>query len=1159
MNDMDMFVPLRLHTAYSLAEGAVKIKDLAAHCAKEKIPAIAMTDTGNLFGAIEFSKSLAGEGVQPIIGCQVKTDLFENDPRTQDQLHVPDHLKPYDTLILLAQNEEGYKNLTRLISESYLRQEETKMTFIPLERLKVHHEGLIALSGGLDGAISRLLLQNQTGAAAAILSNFKELFQDRFYLEISRFGLPQERQIEKALVSLAYQADVPLVATNEAFFLSEELYEAHDALLCIAEGTYVAEPNRRRVTKNHRLKSGAEMRALFHDLSEACDNTFIIAQRCAFMVGPKNPILPPFPGERPEPEELAFQAREGLEKRLEMQVLVDVTEEVEREDLRKAYENRLEEELTIITKMGYAGYYLIVADFIKWAKAQNIPVGPGRGSGAGSLVAWSLTITDIDPIRWGLLFERFLNPERVSMPDFDVDFCQDRRDEVIAYVRDRYGADRVAHISTFGKLQARAAVRDVGRVLGIPYGYVDKICKMIPNNPANPVSLEEAIRQEPDLRKAAEDDEQIRRLLDIAMKLEGLYRHASTHAAGVVIGDRPLEELVPLYYDGKSALPATQFNMKDVETVGLVKFDFLGLKTLTIIQKTVDMVREAEGQEIDMSRISLDDQKTFELLQRVETMGIFQVEGAGMRDVLKRLQPNRFEEIIALVALYRPGPMDDIPRYLACKHGEEAVTYAHPMLEEILKETFGVMVYQEQVMQIAQKMAGYSLGGADLLRRAMGKKIKAEMDAQRAIFIEGATKNGVDQKTATVVFDQMAKFASYGFNKCHSGPYGLISYQTAYLKANYPVEFMAATMTYDMNNTDKLSLYRQEVARMGIDLLPLSVNHSFPEFSVERKEDGDLAIRYALAAIKNVGGGAMESLVEERRERGPYKDIVDFICRLDSKVINKRLLESLIAAGAFDELHPSRSQLYASVDVLLQFVGQAKEARTSKQASLFGGGVEEAPQVKFASCSPWTRLTQLQREFEAVGFYLSSHPLETYGEKLKQLNLMPSTRIEEHIAREDGVTFSVAGVVIGKKERLSKNGNRFAFVTFSDPQGIYEVTIFSELYNPNREKLEAGQNFFMRLSGRMEGESLRLTVQEIQPLEETLSRFSSAVQINIEEQGSFEKLKTLLQSAGPGSDTIQLILQTQGRLIHFKLPEKYALTPDIRESVERLPGIRMRD
>lgn len=1149
------FVHLRTHSAFSLAEGAIKVKDLIDLCHRKRMPAVALTDSANLFGAMEFSLAAAQKGIQPIIGCTLWVAYEEDDPRQKEGPLVAKN--DFDTLILLAKSQLGYQNLMKLISKAYIKYHANPLPYVAFQDLKEHSQDLIVLSGGLQGGIGKLLLKKQAEAAEHYLQKLSSLYPGNLYIELSRRGLREEQEIEDSLINFAYKYNLPLVATNDVYFDHPQMFEAHDVLLCIAEGSYVNQSDRRRVSPESYFKSAKEMRELFRDLPEAVDNTLVIAKRCGFVLEPSKPMLPAFSTEKGEECELKDQAREGLEMRLKNQVFQEDQRDEDKEKIRKDYCARLDFELETIIRMGYAGYYLIVADFIKWAKTNGIPVGPGRGSGAGSLVAWSLTITDIDPIRFGLIFERFLNPERVSMPDFDIDFCQERRDEVIAYVAERYGVDKVAQIITFGKLQARAVLRDVGRVLGMPYGQVDKICKLVPNNPANPVTLEQAFAQDEQLKAMAKEDPQVEKLLDIGMKLEGLYRHASTHAAGVVIGDRSLDEVVAIYSDGKSTMPATQFNMKDVEAAGLVKFDFLGLKTLTIIQRTIDLLKKRDI-DIEITKIPLDDEKTFKLLQSVETVGIFQVEGSGMRDVLRKLHPNRFEELIALVALYRPGPMDDIPRYLSCKHGQEVVHYHHPLLEDILKETFGVMVYQEQVMKIAQVLGGYSLGAADLLRRAMGKKIKKEMDAQRQIFVDGALKNSIDSGVASQIFDQMAKFAGYGFNKSHSAPYALITYQTAYFKANYPVEYLAASMTFDLNNTDKLNIYKQELKRLGIPLLLPDINASYVDFHVECDEHNQQGVRYALAAIKNVGGASIQSLVEEREKHGPFQDIFDFARRLDSKVVNKRQLENLIQAGAFDKLNPNRAQLFASIDFILSHVGVGKSARESNQNSLFGESHEKEIQaaIKLPMVENWAPLEKAQREFDAVGFYLSSHPLDGYLEKLERLKVVKASHLRDILAQHH-TSIHLAGIVISKKERLTKQGQRYAFVQFSDLSGSFEVTLFSELYTKYREKIEPGNALFLKVLGRLEEDNIRLNVQEIWDLEPRLRDIPSFVKIDMTAQeGSLLKLKEVLATAEKGENLVELIVTSSTTTFKITLPGSYNIDESTQGKLRQVPGVK---
>ncbi|MCE3248958.1 MAG: polymerase alpha subunit, partial [Geminicoccaceae bacterium] len=827
----------------------------------------------------------------------------------------------------------------------------------------------------------------------------------------------------------------------------------------------------------------------------------------------------------------------------------------ERAELARPYRERLDYELQVIAGMNYAGYFLIVADFIQWAKGQGIPVGPGRGSGAGSVVAWSLAITDLDPLRFGLLFERFLNPERVSMPDFDVDFCQDRRDEVIRYVRAKYGADRVAAIITFGKLQARAVLRDVGRALGMPYGQVDRVAKLVPFNPAHPPTLEQALVLEPRLAEAAREDDQVGRLIEIAKRLEGLPRHASTHAAGVVIGDRPLDELVPLYRDPRSAMPVTQFNMKDVEQAGLVKFDFLGLTTLTLLALAERLVNQ-RGTPLELAQLPLDDPATFELLGRGETAGVFQLESSGMRDALRKLKPDSFDDIIAMNALYRPGPMDNIPRYINCKHGIEQPEYMHPILEPILEETYGVIIYQEQVMQIARELAGYSLGGADLLRRAMGKKIQAEMDAQREVFIEGATARGIPRKLATAIFEQVAKFASYGFPKAHATAYALLAYQTAYLKANYPLEFFAAAMTMDRANQDKLNLYRQEIARVGIALRPPDVNHGGASFTVEHGPDG-AAIRYALAAIRGVGVQAVEALVAERAAHGPFADLFDLAARAGGRIINRRLLEALIKAGALDRLHANRRQLLDGIDQALRYGAAHAEQAASDQTSLFGGLLEqpELPRPLLPDAPDLPELERLQQEFEALGCYLTAHPLEGYRASLMKLGATPS----DQLAACGGLRVKLAGVVLGKQERSTAR-SRFAFVQLSDPSGVYEVTLFAELLARVRELLETNQPLLVEGEVRLDGEAVKVLASSVQALDLVLAnggaRVESQIEIRLSDAGAAGAIADLLGPHGDGSARVRVVLPLDAaEEVAIDLGDAHRLALVRRIDLERRAGV----
>ncbi len=1134
------FIHLKVRSAYSLTEGAIKLDKVVALAKAEMMPAVAVTDRNNLFGALEFSQYATNAGIQPIVGCDLGIRREE-----EGGIATAQKLASSDWLTLLVQNEKGYLNLMRLVSRTHL---EFKTAVLPLSELEGYTEGLIALTGGPAGALGRLLAAGQGPAAGHMLDRLQALFGDRLYIELQRHGEDIERRIEAPLLDLAYKRGLPLVAVNDAHFPKESMYEAHDVLLCIEQGAHIDDPNRRRLTPEHYFKSAAEMRRVFAGLPEACDNTLAIAQRCAYMPEPRKPILPRYNklGGRTEKDALKDMADAGLAALKTNGRLADDIE-------LKKYQDRLRYELDMIERMGFSGYFLIVADFIQWAKDNGVPVGPGRGSGAGSLVAWSLKITDLDPLRWGLLFERFLNPERVSMPDFDIDFCQDKRDRVIRYVRDEYGHDRVAAIITFGKLQARAVLRDVGRVLGMPYGQVDRICKLVPNNPAKPVTLAQALESEQLLKEQYTADEEIKRLIDLALQLEGLNRNASTHAAGVVIGDRPLEELVPLYRDtdNKESLPATQFNMKWVETAGLVKFDFLGLKTLTVIEKACGLIGHDK---IDITKIPLGDEPTFRMLAKGDAYGVFQMEGSGMRDILSKLKPNRFEDLIALVALYRPGPMDDIPTYISVKNGQEKPDYLHQSLKGILEETYGIMVYQEQVMQIAQVLSGYSLGGADLLRRAMGKKIQSEMDAQRTTFVEGAAKNKVEEARASMIFDKVAKFAGYGFNKCHSAPYALVAYQTAFLKANYAVEFFAASMTLDMGNTDKLGNFRRQLERLGIPLLGPDVNRSMAEFAVEATKDGKKGVRYALSAIKGVGREAMLRLAEERAENGPFKDLFDFAERLNSRVLNKRLVESLGKAGAFDSINPNRAQTFATIEGLIRHSQATHEAKGSNQNSLFGDDSQQRrPQLP--KLPDWAPMERLQNEFAAIGFYLSSHPLAAYEKSLLRLGVCRSADLPALLARGAPGRIKLAGTVIDRQERTSAKGNRFAFVQCSDQSGTFELTIFSELLGSKRNLLEPAQAVLVSVDGRLDGEQVKLTAQSIEKLDDAVANSAAGLRIVVSDPMALEALRKSLEGKrGRGRVTLVVPMPDESEA-EVTLAGTYSIAGGLRDVIGSLLGV----
>jgi DNA polymerase-3 subunit alpha len=1130
------FVHLHVHSSFSLLEGAIPIARLADLAKADKQPALALTDTDNMFGALEFSEKLAGSGIQPIIGCALALDFADTDRSLRNGTPAA-----HPRIVLLAAREEGYRLLMRLNSRAFLDTPPNETPHLKLDWLADETAGIIALTGGPSGPLDAAIAGGQSHLAESRMATLRGLFGDRLYVEIQRHGTESERAVEPALLDFAYKAGVPLVATNEPFFATAQDFEAHDALICIAEGRLIAETGRRQLTAEHRFKTRAEMVALFADLPEAVVSTVEIAQRCAFRPKTHQPILPRFTGTgevADEAAELRKRAEVGLAERLAKHGLAANTSEQD-------YRDRLKFELGVIEGMKYPGYFLIVADFIQYAKAKGIPVGPGRGSGAGSLVSYALTITDLDPMRFGLLFERFLNPERVSMPDFDIDFCQDRRDEVIRYVQERYGRDQVAQIITFGTLQARGVLRDVGRVLQMPYGQVDKLCKLVPQNPAAPVTLAKAIDEEPRLQAEAERDPVVKRAFNIAKKLEGLNRHASTHAAGIVIGDRALSELVPLYRDPKSDMPVTQFNMKWVEQAGLVKFDFLGLKTLTVLQTAVRLLKK-RGIDIDLAAIPLDDKKTYDLLSRAEAVGIFQLESQGMRRALLDMRPDRFEDIIALVALYRPGPMANIPTYCARKHEMEKPDYIHPKLEPILRETFGVIVYQEQVMQAAQILAGYTLGQADLLRRAMGKKIRKEMQAQREVFVQGAMKNGIGKPQADAIFDLLERFAEYGFNKSHAAAYALVAYQTAYMKANYPVEFIAASMTLDMGNTDKLSEFRTEAERLGIVLSPPSINRSGIEFDVEGN-----TIIYALAALKGVGRQAVESIIAARQQK-LFDDLADFAGRFNPRAVNKRVLESLAAAGAFDAFEQNRARVFAVVDTLLGRAQRTQDTAAVGQSELFGGPAQREP-IALPALDAWLPAERLRREYEAIGFFLSGHPLDDYAGALKRMKVQ--SWVEFCNSVKGGATAGrVAATVVSRAERRTKTGNKMGIIGLSDPSGHYEAVIFSEGLAEYRDTLEPGANLILFLSGEVQGDEVRARIQSAQALDEASARMQSSLRIYIKDVTSLASLQKRLEPRGEGEVTLVIRLE-DGSEAEIKLPGRFKVTPQVAGAIKAVPGV----
>ena len=1125
------FVHLAVRSSYSLLESMLTPKQIVGWAVEQAMPALAVTDRNNLFGALEISELLAESGVQPIIAAGF--DVAEGGPRS-------------DTwrANLYAQNETGYRRLMELCSLAWLESDDG------VPRLSRAHlldktDGLILLTGGADGRMGRLAARGKVDEARSELETLAAAYAERTYVEITRHGTPEEVASESVLLELAYGLGLPIVGTHDARFLKAEDAHAHDAMMCIANGRYLGEEDRPRVAPGQYLKSADEMRMAFADLPEAIETTAEIARRCAVKSERRAPILPSFAGEgQSEAEVLREQAHAGLEARLEQADRLYAE--------RETYIERLDYELGIIEKMGFPGYFLIVSDFITWAKEQGIPVGPGRGSGAGSLVAWSLLITDLDPLRFDLLFERFLNPERVSMPDFDVDFCQERRGEVIRYVRDKYGADSVAMIITFGTLQAKAVVRDVGRVMQMPYGQVDRLAKLIPFNPANPPKLQEAIDDEPKFDEEIEKDAQVGELLDVALQLEGLYRSAGTHAAGVVIADRPLTELVPLYNDPRSDLPATQFNMKWAENAGLVKFDFLGLKTLTVIERALGFVRR-QGKDVCAKWQSFDDEATYELMASGETLGVFQLEGQGMRDTLRKVRPGNIEDVIAIISLYRPGPMDNIPVYVQGKEDQSSIRYDHPDLKPILEATYGVPVYQEQVMRMAQEMAGYSLGEADLLRRAMGKKKQEEMDKQRARFVEGAAHlKGIDSGLSNSIFDTMAKFAGYGFNKSHAAAYAVIGYHTAYLKQHYPVEFLAASMSLDLHNTDKLAAFFQEARRLDIPILAPDISQSTADFDVR-----DGAIVYALGALKGVGLEAMRH-VEAVRESGGFDGLHDFAERVDPRHLNKKAFEQLARAGGFDSLEPNRARALAAAPMLAAAAASAAEDRAGGQGGLFAD-TQASVRAPLPKARAWNGQKKLDEEFAAVGFYLSGHPLDDVLESIDRDRVTLAMEIADRA--EDGRPLELIGIVRARVEKPARRGGKFAFLTLSDPSGEVEMMVYPEVLSAMRDRLETGAAVSITVSVRRQGEEIRLAAETVKPIEAArLARRSDALRVRLAPDGDPSEIASIAEilrrraNGSAGELLLELVLG-DGRIVTLRAPGDYPTDLSAVQALKSAPGV----
>ena len=1134
------FVPLRVISSYSMLEGAIDPKAIAKLAKERGFPAIAICDRNGLYGAVMFAKACIDEGVQPIVGALLGV--------ARDAAG-----KQVDYLPLYAQDEAGYDNLCHLVSKAHLERPLELEPHVAMADLEGRTEGLIALTGASEGALTRLLTEGQQAHAEALLERLEALFPQRLYVELARRGDPVEDAAEVALVDLAYARALPLVASNPANFAEAHMYSAHDAMLCIAGSTHIEAEERARSNREAWVKPADVMASAFEDLPEATANTLVIAQRCAYAPPNRAPILPSLAGDlEGEAKMLAEDARKGLEARLEP--YGELTE-----DERKTYFDRLDFEVGIINQMGFPGYFLIVADFIKWAKDNDIPVGPGRGSGAGSLVAWALTITDLDPIRLGLLFERFLNPERVSMPDFDIDFCETRRGEVIRYVQRKYGHDHVAQIITFGKLKARAVLRDCGRILQMSYGHVDRLCKMVPNHPTDPWTLPRALNGAADFRREYDNDNDVKRLVDLAMQLEGFPRNSSTHAAGVVIGDRPLAQLVPLYRDPRSDMPVTQFDMKHVETSGLVKVDFLGLKTLSVLQKAVQLL-EKRGIAVDLGTLAWDDPAVYELLKRGDTVGVFQLESEGMRRTLTAVKPTKFEDIIALVSLYRPGPMDNIPLFGKRKAGEVPIEYPHPKLEQILAETYGIFVYQEQVMQAAQILAGYSLGDADLLRRAMGKKVQAEMDAQRQRFVDGCKQHSnIEKKQANELFDLIDKFAGYGFNKSHAAAYALLAYQTAWLKAHYLEEFYAASMCFDMHQSEKLALFVDDARRGGVDVRAPDINRSEAEFTVERTDEG-YAVRYALAGIRNVGEKAMEALVAEREARGWFEKLQDLFERMPKGSMNSRQLEGLVCAGALDGLEPDRAKLFANIDMLLAVADAANRERESGQAGLFGGEDAAGDTLRLKDAESWSRADRMAKERENFGFYFSAHPVEQYRAIASANGARSFQSLMEGGGPAGGRQPAVMAAMVEKVNKgRTRRGGEFVRADFSDSSGQFSAACFEESLVENFQKWAAEGTCVLlnvELDSPSPDEPPRVTVRGARPLDEVKSGSRMVLQMEASSAEALTELKLALETGTPGYGEVLVRLKTGGPdepLV--RLGRDYRLDGELAERLAEVPGL----
>jgi DNA polymerase III subunit alpha len=1108
------FNNIKVHSQYSICEGAIKIDELADYCKSKKIKTIGIADSYNLCGALEFAEKLSKIGTHPIIGTQINLNINNIVGK----------------ITLYATSEIGYKNLTKLSSLSYLKNDGMSDPACVLNDIIDNNKDLLILTGNYTNFFGKLFYKNKLKDLEKILNSLKANFQDRIYLEIQRHNEPQEKNFENYLLNLSKALQLPLIATQEVFYLSEDMYEAHDALICIGEKNFVDDKNRFKYNNQHYFKSQKELEKLYSDIPEAIENNYNFHLRFNFKPKKSKPILPSIESNKnntPE-EELKSLAKNGLENRIENFILKK-NKNKSKKQIIEVYEDRLSHEINIINSMDYASYFLIVSDYIKWAKKNSIPVGPGRGSGAGSLVAYCLDITDLDPIEFDLIFERFLNPDRISMPDFDIDFCEEKRDQVFEYLKSKY-TNGVAHIITFGKLKARMVLRDVGRVLGLSYGHVDKICKMVPFDPSRPLTLQESIDREPRFKEEVKNNAKVKKLLELSLKLEGLNRNMATHAAGVVIAGDKLAEQFPLYIDHSSnlTLPSTQYDMYSSENAGLVKFDLLGLKTLTVIDKTIKRLK-AKKINLNISTINQNDEKIFSMLSTGETTGLFQLESAGMREAIKQMKPNKFDDIIALVALYRPGPMSNIPVYNDCKNGIKEPDYIHPTLKEILKPTHGIIIYQEQVMQIAQTLAGFTAGEADILRRAMGKKKKAELDRQKERFINGALKKGIAKDVANFVFTKIEPFAQYGFNKSHAAAYALIAYQTAYLKTYHKEDFIAATMSTELTNTDKLREFVEELKKLKIEIVNPSINKCFSDF---KAIDGKLY--YGLGAIKSVGFEAISNIVGEREKNGKFKSFMDFINRSNAKDVNKLQLEGLVKAGVFDEFDTDRNKILTSIPKIIQKIKNINDDKDNHQSNLFGNQENDKEEFDFLPSKPWSQKDLLSEEFKSLGFYLTNHPLNEFEEIFNQLNISPYNQFSENDLNEG----LVAGTIMSIQEKKSAKGTPYAIVKFSDKKAEFELFLFAEILVTNREKLKESESFVLTLQkDKITGDATkkRINVRKILNLDEVINKPYSKVTIELKDDCNLDEIKKLLSNRG--ETEINLIVKDKDKQAYYSLQE----------------------